>query len=85
MNKTFGVPDPNWAAWILERVRLCEHDALIVAASETRMLEAGNVAGELLNWIVALGVIGVASPAILIDQPELGNAFAAWSREGAGS
>jgi hypothetical protein len=49
------------------------------------MLEAGNVGGELLNWIVALGVIGVAPPAILINQPELGNAFAAWSREGAGS
>ena len=85
VNKTFGVPDPNWAAWILERIRLCEYDTLIAAASETRMLEAGNVGGELLNWIVALGVIGVAPPAILINQPELGNAFAAWSREGAGS
>ena len=62
-----------------------ERDTLIAAASETRMLEAGNVGGELLNWIVALGVIGVAPPAILIDQPELGNAFAAWSGERAGS
>ena len=85
VNKTFGVPDPDWAAWILERIRLCQYETLIAAASEARMLEAGNVGGELLNWIVALGVICVAPPAILIDQPELGNAFAAWSREGAGS
>jgi protocatechuate 4,5-dioxygenase beta chain len=83
MNKTFGVPDPDWAAWVLERIRLCEHDILIAAASETRMLEAGNVSGELLNWIVALGAIGAARPSILINQQELGNAFAAWSREGA--
>ena len=64
VNKTFGVPDPNWAAWIFERVRLCERDTLIAAASETRMLEAGNVGGELLNWIVALGVVGGAPPEI---------------------
>ena len=42
------------------------------------MVAAGNVAGELLNWIVALGIVGPACPAILINQPALGNAFAAW-------
>jgi aromatic ring-opening dioxygenase catalytic subunit (LigB family) len=85
IDKTFGVPDPNWAAWVLERIQFCEHDTLIATASETRMLAAGNVGGELLNWIVALGIIGQEPPAILINQPELGNAFAAWSRQGAGS
>lgn len=83
VNKTFGVPDPNWAAWILERIRLCEHEQLIGAASEARMLNAGNAAGELLNWIVALGIVGRVPPSILIDQPELGNAFAAWDTQGA--
>jgi len=85
VNKTFGVPDPDWAAWILERIRLCEHERLIAAASEARMLDAGNVAGELLNWIVALGIVGTVPPTILIDQPELGNAFAAWGSQGAGA
>jgi hypothetical protein len=83
--KTFGVPDPEWASWILERIRNCDHDALIEAASEARMLKAGNVGGELLSWIVALGIVGSSAPAILINQPELGNAFAAWSPENAGS
>jgi protocatechuate 4,5-dioxygenase beta chain len=46
------------------------------------MLAAGNVAGELLNWIIALGIIGPLRPAILIEQPALGNAFAAWDAEG---
>ena len=82
VNKTFGVPDPAWAAWILEKVKLCDHDTLIDQATEKRMLKAGNVAGELLNWIVALGMVGPNRPAVLIDQPALGNAFAAWDAEG---
>lgn len=85
LGKTFGVPDPAWASWILERIQSCEHGELIEAASEARMLEAGNVGGELLNWIVALGIIGPSAPALLINQPDLGNAFAAWSTEGTGS
>jgi protocatechuate 4,5-dioxygenase beta chain len=85
LGKTFGVPDPAWARWILERIQSCEHGELIKAASEARMLEAGNVGGELLNWIVALGIIGPSAPTLLINQPELGNAFAAWSTEGTGS
>ena len=83
VNKTFGVPDRNWAAWVLERIRLCEHEQLIAAASEARMLDAGNAAGELLIWIVALGIVGTVPPSILINQPEFGNAFAAWDSQGA--
>jgi hypothetical protein len=82
VDKTFGVPDPDWATLILEKIALCDHDTLIGLATEERMLAAGNVAGELLNWIIALGIIGPLRPAILIEQPALGNAFAAWDAEG---
>ncbi|GLU28296.1 extradiol ring-cleavage dioxygenase [Brucella sp. NBRC 12950] len=78
VDKTFGVPDPAWAAWILQEIKTGNYDNLISQATEDRMLDAGNVAGELLNWIVALGLVGDETPAILINQPELGNAFAAW-------
>lgn len=81
--KTFGVPDPEWAGWVLAQIRTGHIEALIDAASESRMLAAGNVAGELLTWISALGVVDSATPDILIDQPALGNAFAAWTVEGA--
>jgi protocatechuate 4,5-dioxygenase beta chain len=37
------------------------------------------VAGELLSWIIALGIVGASPPQILINQPALGNAFAAWN------
>lgn len=81
-NKTFGVPDPEWAAWVLTQIRTGRAEALIDAASESRMLAAGNVAGELLTWISVLGVVGSATPDIVIDQPALGNAFAAWTVRG---
>jgi aromatic ring-opening dioxygenase catalytic subunit (LigB family) len=82
LDKTFGIPDPSWASWILDRITLSEHDALLAQATEPRMLGAGNVAGELLNWIIALGVVGASPPQILINQPDLGNAFAAWNAKG---
>jgi hypothetical protein len=77
--KTFGVPDPEWASWVLDTLRSCQHDELVVAASSERMAQAGNVGGELLNWIALLGITGQRAPEILINQPELGNAFAAWT------
>ncbi|WP_158808563.1 extradiol ring-cleavage dioxygenase [Beijerinckia sp. L45] len=82
LNKTFGVPDPQWASWVLDRVRTRQHAELIQAATETRMFEAGNVAGELLTWITALGIVGETAPDLLFEQPALGNAFAAWGAEG---
>lgn len=82
VDKTFGVPDPSWAAWILQEIKTGRCEDLISQATQERMLEAGNVAGELLNWIVALGLVGNQTPTILIDQPQLGNAFAVWDLEG---
>ena len=79
VDKTFGIPDPSWASWVLDRITRCEHDELIAQATEARMLAAGNVAGELLSWIIALGIVGASPPQILINQPALGNAFAAWN------
>ena len=80
--KTFGVPDKPWAAWIVECLGAGKHEDIVVAASAARMAAAGNVGGELLNIITLLGAIGSATPDILINQPDLGNAFAAWSFEG---
>lgn len=82
LGKTFGVPDKEWAAWTVDCVRHGKHAELIVAATPQRMARAGNVAGELLNWIALLGMIGDVHPDIVIEQPELGNAFAAWSLHG---
>jgi hypothetical protein len=51
---------------------------LLSEATEERMLAAGNVAGELLNWIALLGAIGDRRPAFVEAQASHGHAYAAW-------
>ncbi|RTL47693.1 MAG: extradiol ring-cleavage dioxygenase [Bradyrhizobiaceae bacterium] len=81
--KTFGVPDKDWAVQILEWVKAGAHDAMVCASTPGRMFEAGNVGGEVLNWITLLGAVGPKSPDIVLNQPDLGNAFVAWSFDAA--
>jgi hypothetical protein len=42
------------------------------------MAHAGNVAGELLNWIVLQGFVGATPPASLVREPQQGHAFGVW-------
>jgi protocatechuate 4,5-dioxygenase beta chain len=43
------------------------------------MWKAGNIGGELLNWIVTLGVIGKDKPCYLADHDDKdGHAYAVW-------
>jgi hypothetical protein len=43
------------------------------------MLRAGNVGGELLDWIAMLGAVGERRPTFVTPQMEQGHAYAAWS------
>jgi gallate dioxygenase len=73
-----GVPDPEWA----ERVRgLLQRNAiadLIDEATPERFGRAGNVSGELLNWIAMLGTLEAQKLAWLRAEPQFGNAYAVW-------
>jgi hypothetical protein len=73
-----GVPDPEWA----ERVRgLLQRNAiadLIGEATPERFSRAGNVSGELLNWIAMLGTLGSQKLAWLRPEPQFGNSYAVW-------
>jgi aromatic ring-opening dioxygenase catalytic subunit (LigB family) len=73
-----GVPDPAWAARIQKHL---EHDAidlLVEESTERRMLGAGNVGGELLNWIAMLGCVNGHKLQWVTPQPKRGHAFAVW-------
>lgn len=83
--KTFGVPDKEWAARVLGFVKTSQHAELLAESTPARMAKAGNVGGELLNWLALLGIVGFAQPEITIEQPALGNAFVAWRLDGANS
>jgi len=77
-NRAACTPDPQWSQHVqdlLHEVRIAD---LVAEATAERMLRAGNIGGELLNWIALLGVIGAQRPANILPQNDHGQAFVAW-------
>jgi gallate dioxygenase len=81
---TDGVPDPAWVHEVCRYLEAGDTDGLIAAATEERMLAAGNVGGELLNWIAMLAFTGNRKPDFLDKQMENGHAYAGWRLDSRG-
>jgi aromatic ring-opening dioxygenase catalytic subunit (LigB family) len=77
-NSSFGVPDPDWSLRCQELIEKGEIERLIAEATEERMFKAGNVGGELLNWIAMLGVMEGGKPKWMQQQLANGHAYGAW-------
>jgi gallate dioxygenase len=60
---------------LLSQARL---DDLLDAATFYRMQRAGNIGGELLNWIAMLGMIGARKPRAMLPHAGHGHAFGVW-------
>lgn len=75
---TFGVPDPDWAMRICRLMEEDDVETLIGEATPHRMLKAGNVGGELLNWIAMLGAAGRHKPVYVAPQMGNGHAYGVW-------
>jgi protocatechuate 4,5-dioxygenase beta chain len=73
-----GVPDPAWVTSILGYLRQAKTADLLETATTQRLATAGNVAGELLNWIAMLGVVGDREPRFLEPQMAHGHAYGVW-------
>jgi protocatechuate 4,5-dioxygenase beta chain len=73
-----GVPDPEWARTVLGYLRDAKTDDLLDAATSSRLARGGNVAGEVLNWIAMLGVVGNRKPRFLEPQMQHGHAYGVW-------
>lgn len=75
-----GTPDIEWSKHVHRCIGNAEFDTIVTEATPERMWRAGNIGGELLNWIVMLGTVGKAKPCYIADHDdEDGHAFAAWS------
>ena len=75
-----GIPDIAWSKHLHRRIGKAEIDDILVEATPEQMWKAGNVGGELLNWIVMLGTVGKSKPCYLADHDDSeGHAFAVWS------
>jgi Catalytic LigB subunit of aromatic ring-opening dioxygenase len=73
-----GTPDPQWSEHVQDLLREVRIDDLIAEATTARMLEAGNIGGELLDWIAMLGVVGARKPVTILPQNDHGQAFVVW-------
>jgi len=73
-----GVPDPDWGVHVTDLLREGRNDALVEEATFPRLQKAGNIGGELLNWIAMLGAIGDRNANWVASQRTEGDGFAVW-------
>jgi hypothetical protein len=73
-----GVPDPDWAMRVVNYLEEQKIDRLIAEATQHQLLKAGNVGGELLNWIAMMGAIGDRKPDYVAPQMQNGHAYGVW-------
>src|SRR5262249_42555268 len=77
--KSDGVPDPDLAKRVCALLAQGSTQTLLTEATEDQLLRAGNVGGELLDWIAMLGAVDDKRPKFVTPQMEQGHAYAAWS------
>jgi len=73
-----GTPDPQWARHVQDHLEHGRVDDLVEESTPARLARAGNIGGELLNWIAMLGVVGDRKPNFIAPEIEHGHAYAAW-------
>lgn len=73
-----GVPDPDWCKRVCELIEQAQVSTLVKESTEAQMLKAGNVGGEILNWIAMLGTISEKKPLFVKVQMQNGHAYVAW-------
>ena len=73
-----SVPDPAWVQRVRQHLEGNRVPDLIGESTPARFARAGNVSGELLNWIAMLGTIRGQTLAWIKAQPNEGHAYAVW-------
>jgi gallate dioxygenase len=73
-----GVPDPDWVVRVIKHLETQQIQTLINEATPRQMFKAGNVGGELLNWIAMIGAIGNRKPNYITPQMQNGHAYGVW-------
>ena len=74
-----GVPDPAWVTRVCALLEKGDIETLIKESTPEKFQAAGNVAGELLNWIAMLGTIDAKPAKSITPQMPNGHAYAVWS------
>jgi protocatechuate 4,5-dioxygenase beta chain len=77
-NRAACTPDPQWSQHVQDLLDAVRIGDLVAESTTARMLQAGNIGGELLNWIALLGLIGARKPVSILPENDHGQAFVAW-------
>jgi aromatic ring-opening dioxygenase catalytic subunit (LigB family) len=77
-DRAAGFTDPQWNQHVQDLLVQGRTDDLLNEATTARMLRAGNIGGELLDWIAMLGVIGARKPSAMAPHANHGHAFGVW-------
>lgn len=78
-DSVFGVPAADWAEQVHDMIASGDIEQLVARATQAQMLAAGNIGGELLNWIAMLSAIGGGPPNTLSLQPQFGHGYGFWN------
>ncbi len=73
-----GVPNPEWVTRVVSLLGDAKLDDLLNEATSDQLSSAGNVAGEILNWISMMGMLGKRKPIFIEPQLAQGHAYAVW-------
>jgi gallate dioxygenase len=73
-----GVPDPSWVERVHKHLRDNSIADLVNETTPARLRSAGNVAGEILNWIAMIGSANRRPPVWSKALPDEGFIYAAW-------
>lgn len=79
LGRPVGVPDPAWVHRVHEHFEQNTIDRLLDEATPDRFSRAGNVSGEILNWIAMIGAGAGHKLAWSRAEPQFGNCYAVWN------
>jgi aromatic ring-opening dioxygenase catalytic subunit (LigB family) len=75
---TAGVPDPEWVKRVARHLTNATIDELLEEATVEQLGRAGNIGGEILNWIALLGTLDRRKASFVEPDAASGHAYAAW-------
>jgi protocatechuate 4,5-dioxygenase beta chain len=74
-----SIPAPDWSAQVHAHLQAGRIDRLVEEATPLQIWNAGNAAGEILNWIAMMGVVGHRKPTMLTLQTGGSHCYGVWT------
>ena len=63
---------PQFAEWLIERMRIGARDEILATLTVPRLIEEGNSTAEFLNYVTMLGMVEDTPPSFIAHQPVRG-------------